>query len=588
MVLASSLTKQSQILIVGGGTWGCSTALHLAHVPDNKGDDEEAIWQSLTYAQAQGWLHDPVFKPYYHDTGYVISASTRNAIRKIIKGFYKSKGSGWVHARKAMTAAFEESKRLGVKFITGSPQGEVQSLIFEDGDLKGANTADGKEHRADRTILAVGASAERFLDFENQIRPTAWTIGHIQMTPEETQLYKNLPVLFNIGKGFFMEPDEDLHQLKMCDEHPGYVNWVQKPGAKFPRSIPFAKHQVPLESEHLVASGDRGIGYKHITSIGNFISDRLGSMGLPMATNLQKHLSSTRAPNLIYFNRTISRGDSLKGIGAQPASSATDLVDNSDIIFMSLSDDSALESTLNTILDSEDSGNLAGKLIVDTSTVHPDSSAKAETRIQEKGGQFIASPVFGASPVAAQGKLLWIIAGPNASVDKVTPYVEGVMGRAVIRVGEDIRASGKMKTAGNFITAGFMEIIAEAHVLAEKSGLGSGNLEALIEQQYGPLPFSMSQRLTTGAYMPARGVRPWSDLNLAIKDVGHGIALAEQSGTKLEVAEVAIKHLKDAKKFSDSEQRPLDSSSMYGILRKEAGLPFETELVKDRDAKDGK
>ncbi|KAM0547942.1 hypothetical protein ACHAO7_006897 [Fusarium culmorum] len=306
MVLASSLTKQSQILIVGGGTWGCSTALHLARrgyinmtlldvahipspisadVPDNKGDDEEAIWQSLTYAQAQGWLHDPVFKPYYHDTGYVISASTRNAIRKIIvgighkigdfvplitaedfrntmpkgvltgdfpgwKGFYKSKGSGWVHARKAMTAAFEESKRLGVKFITGSPQGEVQSLIFEDGDLKGANTADGKEHRADRTILAVGASAERFLDFENQIRPTAWTIGHIQMTPEETQLYKNLPVLFNIGKGFFMEPDEDLHQLKMCDEHPGYVNWVQKPGAKFPRSIPFAKHQVPLESEH--------------------------------------------------------------------------------------------------------------------------------------------------------------------------------------------------------------------------------------------------------------------------------------------------------------------------------------------------
>ncbi|KAM0300187.1 hypothetical protein ACHAPM_006493 [Fusarium culmorum] len=376
MVLASSLTKQSQILIVGGGTWGCSTALHLARrgyinvtlldvahipspisadVPDNKGDDEEAIWQSLTYAQAQGWLHDPVFKPYYHDTGYVISASTRNAIRKIIvgighkigdfvplitaedfrntmpkgvltgdfpgwKGFYKSKGSGWVHARKAMTAAFEESKRLGVKFITGSPQGEVQSLIFEDGDLKGANTADGKEHRADRTILAVGASAERFLDFENQIRPTAWTIGHIQMTPEETQLYKNLPVLFNIGKGFFMEPDEDLHQLKMCDEHPGYVNWVQKPGAKFPRSIPFAKHQVPLESEHrmrdflrdimpqladrplvharlcwcadtydrhflityhprhpslVVASGDRGIGYKHITSIGNFISDRM-------------------------------------------------------------------------------------------------------------------------------------------------------------------------------------------------------------------------------------------------------------------------------------------------------------------------
>ncbi|CEI40035.1 hypothetical protein FVEN_g2291 [Fusarium venenatum] len=310
----------------------------------------------------------------------------------------------------------------------------------------------------------------------------------------------------------------------------------------------------------------------------------LGSMGLPMATNLQKHLSSTGITNMIYFNRTISRGDSLKDIGAQPASTARDLVDNSDIIFMSLSDDSALEATLDAIIDTKLSSQLTGKLIVDTSTVHPDSSAKAETRIQEKGGRFIASPVFGASPVAAQGKLLWIIAGPNDAVDKITPYVEGVMGRGVIGVGEDVRASGKMKTAGNFITAGFMEIIAEAHVLAEKSGLGSENLEALIEQQYGPLPFSMSQRLTTGAYMPARGDRPWSDLNLAIKDVGHGITLAEQSGAKLEVAEVAIKHLKDAKKFSDSEKRPLDSSSMYGILRQEAGMPFETKLIKERDS----
>ncbi|RGP79021.1 oxidoreductase yfjr [Fusarium longipes] len=311
----------------------------------------------------------------------------------------------------------------------------------------------------------------------------------------------------------------------------------------------------------------------------------LGSMGLPMATNLQKHLSSNKTSNLIYFNRTISRGDPLKDVGAQPALSAKDLVDKSDIIFLSLSDDSALESTLDAMINSEVSNQLDGKLIVDTSTVHPDSSAKAVARIQERGGQFIASPVFGASPVAAQGKLLWIIAGPNDAVDKITPYIEGVMGRGIIRVGEDVRSSGKMKTAGNFITAGFMEIIAEAHVLAEKSGLGSKNLESLIEQQYGPLAFSMSQRLTTGAYMPARGDRPWSDLNLAIKDVGHGIALAEQSGTKLEVAEVAIKHLKDAKKFSDSEKRPLDSSSMYGILRTESGLTFETDLVKERDEK---
>ncbi|SPJ75282.1 related to gamma hydroxybutyrate dehydrogenase [Fusarium torulosum] len=311
----------------------------------------------------------------------------------------------------------------------------------------------------------------------------------------------------------------------------------------------------------------------------------LGSMGLPMASNLQKHLSSKNASNLIYYNRTITRGDPLKDLGAQPASTAKELVTKSDIIFLSLSDDSALESTLDAIIDVDTFGQLTGKLIVDTSTVHPDSSAKAQARLNEQGAQFIASPVFGASPVAAQGRLLWIVAGPDDAVEKIGPYIEGVMGRGVIRVGEDVRLSSKMKTAGNFITAGMMEVIAEAHVLAEKSGLGSKNLEALIDQQYGPLALSMSQRLTTGAYMPARGDRPWSDLNLAIKDVGHGIALAEQSGSRLEVAEIAIKHLKDAKQFSDAEERPLDSSSMYGILRKEAGMSFETDLVKERDEK---
>ncbi|KAI6758842.1 hypothetical protein HG530_011082 [Fusarium avenaceum] len=311
----------------------------------------------------------------------------------------------------------------------------------------------------------------------------------------------------------------------------------------------------------------------------------LGSMGLPMASNLQKHLSSRNASNLIYYNRTITRGDPLKGLGAEPATTAKELVTKSDIIFLSLSDDSALESTLDSIIDADASVKLTGKLVVDTSTVHPDSSAKAQTRLNEQGAQFIASPVFGASPVAAQGRLLWIVAGPDDAVEKISPYIEGVMGRGVIRVGEDVRLSSKMKTAGNFITAGMMEVIAEAHVLAEKSGLGSKNLEALIDQQYGPLALSMSQRLTTGAYMPARGDRPWSDLNLAIKDVGHGIALAEQSGSRLEVAEIAIKHLKDAKQFSDAEERPLDSSSMYGILRKEAGLSFETDLVKERDEK---
>lgn len=320
------------------------------------GDDEAFVSNALLRAANEGWEKDPVFKPYFHDTGYIVAGSSPESIERLVdreirhqastftklttaeefrstmpagvltgdfpgwEGYYKSSGAGWVHARKALVSAYNEAKRLGVTFITGSPEGKVTSLLHKDGDVHGAITADGKEHLADRTILAMGANAPQLLDFENQLRPTAWTVAHMAMTDEEARLYKDLPVLFNIEKGFFMEPDEDKHELKICDEHPGYCNWVEQPGSALPQSVPVAKHEVPASSErrmreflrevmpHLadrpftfarmcwcvdtlnraflityhpkhpslvVASGDSGHGFMHIPSIGGFIVECL-------------------------------------------------------------------------------------------------------------------------------------------------------------------------------------------------------------------------------------------------------------------------------------------------------------------------
>jgi hypothetical protein len=74
-------------------------------------------------------------------------------------------------------------------------------------------------------------------------------------------------------------------------------------------------------------------------------------------------------------------------------------------------------------------------------------------------------------------------------------------------------------------------------------------------------------------------------LTLAVKDVSHGIAVAEEAGTRLKVAEVALNHLKRAQEHAKADgDRPLDSTSMYGVIRQDAGLDFETDLVKERDA----
>lgn len=67
------------------------------------------------------------------------------------------------------------------------------------------------------------------------------------MSEEEAALYLDLPVLYGVDRGFFIEPDAEKHEMKLCDEHPGYINPVTEDG-KF-RSVPFARHQIPAEAE---------------------------------------------------------------------------------------------------------------------------------------------------------------------------------------------------------------------------------------------------------------------------------------------------------------------------------------------------
>ena len=60
-------------------------------------------------------------------------------------------------------------------------------------------------------------------------------------------------------------------------------------------------------------------------------------------------------------------------------------------------------------------------------------------------------------------------------------------------------------THSNIIVVNSQEVISEAHVFAEKTGLGSDVLENMIGEMFGPVLHSYSKRLTTGAYAPEPG-----------------------------------------------------------------------------------
>lgn len=62
----------------------------------------------------------------------------------------------------------------------------------------------------------------------------------------------------------------------------------------------------------------------------------LGSMGIGMAKNLQKHLKTIDGPALCFTNRTMSRGAPLEELGGVPYKSVAEVIQKSDIIFSSV------------------------------------------------------------------------------------------------------------------------------------------------------------------------------------------------------------------------------------------------------------
>ncbi|KAI5460694.1 oxygen oxidoreductase [Mariannaea sp. PMI_226] len=109
-------SKQSRVIILGGGAWGLSTALHLVLVgytditileraetiPSRfsaaydlnkivRAEYEDDFYSKLALDAIQGWK-TPLFAPYYHQTGYVV-ATTGKAPEKAITHMEKALNS---------------------------------------------------------------------------------------------------------------------------------------------------------------------------------------------------------------------------------------------------------------------------------------------------------------------------------------------------------------------------------------------------------------------------------------------------------------------------------------------------------------
>ena len=279
-----------------------------------------------------------------------------------------------------------------------------------------------------------------------------------------------------------------------------------------------------------------------------------GQMGELMAMNLLK-----AGYGIHVYNRTIEKTDSLVKAGAIRASSPKEIVEQSDISFVMLSEANAVKDVLTQekgILE----GIAPGKIIVDMSTISPEDSRAFAQLISEKGGIYLDAPVSGSVGPAKAGQLVILVGGEKAAMEICQPYFD-VLGKETIHFGENGKGSAA-KLSINLLLAIVGQGVGETLLLAEKAGLERGKVLEMIAQSAMNTPLFAGKRdmYETGEF-PAAFM-----LKLMAKDLGLIKEQADRLDVDLPLAEAAKDTYISAR---DNGEGDSDMAAVYlELLRK--------------------
>jgi 3-hydroxyisobutyrate dehydrogenase-like beta-hydroxyacid dehydrogenase len=251
-----------------------------------------------------------------------------------------------------------------------------------------------------------------------------------------------------------------------------------------------------------------------------------GRMGYQLALRL---LSA--GYDVAAWNRTRSKAEPLAGHGAKIVDAPAELAGR-DVVCIMVAADKDLEAVISGpggLL----TGDVAPKVVVDSSTVSAEASARIRAVVEDRGAQFLAAPVSGNPKVIAAGKITVAASGPRAVFDQVEPLL-ATWGRAVTYVGEG-EVARLVKIAHNVFLGVVIESLAEITVLAERGGVSR---EAFLEFLNDSVLGSTFTRYKSPALVNL-DFHPTFTSALLRKDLQLGLAAGKELGVPMPLAAAA-------------------------------------------------
>ena len=231
------------------------------------------------------------------------------------------------------------------------------------------------------------------------------------------------------------------------------------------------------------------------------------------------------------WNRTRAKLEPLVGAGATPADTIADVARTAEIVMMCVTDAAAAEEVAFGP-DGLADGGAAGKIVVDFSSIRPDTTRDIAQRLADRCGMtWIDAPVSGGVQGAADGTLAIMCGGDAEAVERVRPVVMNLCGRFTHMGGSG--AGQTTKLCNQIISGTAIAVIAEAVNFAERAGIDATQLAKALAGGWGdskPLQ-TFAPRMAARQYKPLLG-----QLYTLLKDVDTATDLAKELQAPLPIA----------------------------------------------------
>ena len=189
-----------------------------------------------------------------------------------------------------------------------------------------------------------------------------------------------------------------------------------------------------------------------------------GRMGAAMARAIDR-----AGLDLCVHNRTRDRAAILATqVGCRIADTPAEAAATSDVVITMLADDAAVRATWEGP-DGLLAGAHQGGVLVDMSTVRPDTIISFGAAARAAGAGILDAPVSGSTQLAEAGSLTLMVGGEAADLERARPALEAVS-KTIFHMGP-LGTGAAMKLAVNTVIFGLNGALAEGLVLAETAGI---------------------------------------------------------------------------------------------------------------------